>query len=184
MEEAKNVNNAQDKQNIKNVAGMNFSQEQLQEAIKIAIAQQQNNNVNEQQQKVKVDEPLTITTVSDLEKYAKGNVLKLPDFSDGQPFVARLRRPSLLMMAKNGDIPNSLLSTANELFSKGNGALDVDNKNMLKDICEVMNIICESALVEPTYQQIKDSGMDLTDSQKMAIFAYTQEGVKALSKFH
>lgn len=152
-----------------------LSEEQIKRITEIA------NNANVQVPKI--DETLTVTSLTDLERYAKGQVVRLPDFSEGQPFVARVRRPSLLVLAKSGKIPNSLLNTANELFSKGGNGLDSDNSNMLKDVSDVMEIICEAALVEPTYEQIKEKGMELTDEQKMALFSYSQQGVKALNNF-
>lgn len=123
------------------------------------------------------------TSVFDLQTYAKGTLVRFPDFAEGQPFVARVRRPSMLVMAKQGKIPNTLLASANELFSKGGNGLDIDSDSMLSDFYNITEIICEAALKEPTYQQIKDAGMDLSDDQLMAIFNYTQIGVKALESF-
>lgn len=128
-------------------------------------------------------EVMSVTTISDLQSYAKGTLVRFPDFAEGQPFVARVRRPSMLVLAKSGKIPNALLVSANELFSNGSGGMDSDNKDMLSEIYSIMEIVCESALKEPTYQQIKDAGMELSDNQMMAIFNYTQTGVKALESF-
>lgn len=128
-------------------------------------------------------EAMSTTSVFDLQSYAKGTLVRFPDFAEGQPFVARVRRPSMLVLAKQGKIPNTLLTSANQLFSKGGGGMDGDNENMLADIYSICEIICESALKEPTYQQIKDSGLELSDDQLMAIFNYTQTGVKALESF-
>lgn len=128
-------------------------------------------------------EAMSTTSVFDLQSYAKGTLVRFPDFAEGQPFVARVRRPSMLVLAKSGKIPNTLLNSANELFSKGGGGMDRDNENMLADIYSICEIICESALKEPTYQQIKDAGLELSDDQLMAIFNYTQTGAKALESF-
>ena len=43
---------------------------------------------------------VTVTTIYDLQEYSRGQIVKLPDFAEGQPFVARMRRPSLLFMDK------------------------------------------------------------------------------------
>lgn len=132
---------------------------------------------------VNCDQAMNITSLSDLQSYAKGTVVRLPDFSEGQPFVARLRRPSMLVLAKSGKIPNSLLNAAGELFAKGGGGMDTDNANMLGDMYGIMKIVCESALVEPTMKDIEDAGLTLADDQMMAIFNYTQTGVRALESF-
>lgn len=128
-------------------------------------------------------EDLKITSVSDLHAYGQGKVVRLPDFAEGQPFVARLRRPSMLVLAKQGKIPNALLASANTLFNEGGGGLDADNPNMLKDIFDVCEVIARAALMQPTYDEIVAAGVELSDNQMMAIFSYTQNGIKALESF-
>lgn len=132
---------------------------------------------------INCSEAMGTTSIFDLQTYAKGTLVRFPDFAEGQPFVARVRRPSMLVLAKQGKIPNTLLQSANELFQGGGAGMDGDNENMLADIYSICEIICESALKEPTYQQIKDAGLELSDDQLMAIFNYTQTGAKALESF-
>lgn len=125
----------------------------------------------------------SITTLADLQSYARGRIVRLPDFAEGQPFIARLKRPSMLVLAKSGKIPNTLLSSASELFAKGGAGMDVDNDSMLSDMYDIMHIICESALIQPSLAEIESVGLTLSDEQLMAIFNYTQNGVKALEPF-
>jgi hypothetical protein len=129
------------------------------------------------------EDAMNITSITDLQSYAAGTIVRLPDFAEGQPFVARIRRPSLLVLAKSGKIPNTLLTAAGELFSKGGAGLDADNTNMLSDMYDIMHIICESALIKPTLSEIEGVGLTLSDNQMMAIFNYTQTGIKALESF-
>lgn len=124
-----------------------------------------------------------VTTITDLQSYAKGTLVRLPDFAEGQPFVARLRRPSMLILAKSGKIPNSLLTTANQLFSGDATEGRENDEKMLADMYDVCRIICDSALVEPTLADIEGVGMQLSDDQMLAIFNYTQSGIKALESF-
>lgn len=127
---------------------------------------------------------LKITSFEDLKSYAAGDVVELPPFAQGRPFVARLTRPSMMELVKQGKIPNRLLKSANELFSNGiAGAFDEDKTDALSQLFEVIDVICAASFVEPTYQQIKDSGVKLTDEQLMFIFNYSQAGVKALESF-
>lgn len=121
-----------------------------------------------------------VTSISQLNEYAKGQLVELPSFGEGQPFFARLRRPSMLALAKSGKIPNSLLATANRMFDS---SLDNKNENMLKDFYTVIETILEAAFVEPTYQEIKDAGVQLSDDQLIFVFNYTQQGVRALDQF-
>lgn len=127
--------------------------------------------------------PLTITTLNDLQKYAQGNVVALPDFGEGQPFIARLKRPSMLALIKEGKIPNTLLTTANEIFQEGANSLDTADEESLKNLFGVLDVICQASLVSPTYDEIKQAGLELSDEQLMAIFAYSQQGIKALESF-
>lgn len=121
------------------------------------------------------------TSIQDLISYSQGQIVKLPDFSEGQPFYARLRRPSMLSLISNGKIPNSLVITANRLFN-GKG-MDDRNENSMNEVLQLLEVICESAFVEPSYKELKEAGVHLTDQQYMAVFNYTQEGVKALEPF-
>ena len=132
---------------------------------------------------VNCDQLMNITSVSDLQAYAAGVVVRFPDFTEGQPLIARVRRPSLLVLAKSGKIPNTLLTAAGELFAKGGSGMDSDNEKMLSDMYDIMHIMCESTLVQPTLAEIESVGLTLSDEQMMAIFNYSQAGVKALESF-
>lgn len=128
---------------------------------------------------------LNITSIDELKKIAEGEIVELPEFDNGHKFVARLKRPSMLSLVQTGKIPNSLLTQANDLFVSGPNAM-VSNKldeNMLKDMLDIIEIICNESFVEPTFNQIKDAGVQLTDEQYFFIFNYSQRGVKALENF-
>lgn len=131
---------------------------------------------------VSCTEEMNITSVSDLQSYAAGTVVRFPDFAEGQPLVARVRRPSMLVLAKQGKIPNALLKSASELFSKGGSGVKSD-ENTLSDLYDVCHIVCEACLVQPSLREIEGAGLQLSDEQIMAIFNYTQIGVKALDSF-
>lgn len=129
-----------------------------------------------------------VTSIDELKNYARGQVVELPSFGDGQPFIARLKRPSMLGLVKSGKIPNALLDSAKSLFEGGApGAMkskpnSVDD-NTMKQIFDVMDILCEESFVEPTYKEIKDAGIELTDEQLLFVFGYSQNGVKQLDSF-
>ena len=124
-----------------------------------------------------------ITTIHELQGYVGGKIVRLPDFAEGQPLVARVKRPSLLIMAKQGKIPNTLLGAAGELFTKGGSGVDADNTRMLGDMYDVCHLIAEASLVEPSLAEIESVGLELTDDQMMALFNYSQVGTKALESF-
>ena len=124
-----------------------------------------------------------ITSIDQLKLMSGGEIVKLPPFIQGQDFYAKLRRPSMLKLVQSGQIPNSLLRTANMLFSGGvNEELDKDDEFM-KDIFDLIDVLAEAVFVEPAWSELKQAGIELTDEQYMFIFNYTQEGVKALEPF-
>lgn len=125
----------------------------------------------------------TITSIEELRNYAQGDIVELPPFAEGRPFVARLQRPSMMALVKEGRIPNTLLIKANELFSDGLASLDEKDENALSQLFDLMDTICEASFVEPTYEQIKSTGIKLTDEQYLFVFNYSQAGVKALESF-
>lgn len=124
---------------------------------------------------------LNVTSIEELVKASQGTLVELPPFSADFPFVARLKRPSMLAMIKGGKIPNSLLLSANELFSKS--SWDVDDEKSLSNLFQIMDILCDACFVEPKYKDLKAAGVELTDDQLMFIFNYTQQGVEALRPF-
>lgn len=128
-------------------------------------------------------EELKLTSIEELKKYANGTVVELPSFSEGQPFVARLKRPSLLSMVKQGKIPNTLLVRANELFVQTGAGFDVEEENMMEQMFDVLELMASETFVEPTYDELKEAGIQLTDEQLMFIFNYAQQGVRALESF-
>jgi len=122
-----------------------------------------------------------ITSIDDLVKYQQGTMVELPAFAEGQPFIARLKRPSLLAMVKSKKIPNKLLTSANSLFA--GKELDVDNEDAMDNMFEIFDIVCDACFVEPTYQAMKDANIELTDDQYVAVFNYSQKGLDGLNAF-
>lgn len=122
-----------------------------------------------------------ITTLKELQGYAQGQVVELPAFAEGQPFVARLCRPSIINLAKSGKIPNSLLASANSLFTRGR--VTAKDEQALGQLYDILDVFCEACFLEPTYEEIKNAGITLTDEQLMFVFNYSQTGVRALESF-
>lgn len=128
-------------------------------------------------------ENIKVTSIDQLKIMSGGEIVKLPPFIQGQDFYAKLRRPSMLKLAQSGQIPNSLLRTANMLFSGGvNEELDRDDEFM-KDMFDLIDVLAGAVFVEPSWSELKQAGIELTDEQYMFIFNYTQEGVKQLEPF-
>lgn len=126
-----------------------------------------------------------VSSIAELQSYQNGAIVELPGYGEGQPFYARLRRPSLLGLIQAGKIPNDLLNSANALFDGGVSSIAsiTRDREALKKVFEVIEIICEATFVEPTYKELKDAGIKLTDEQMLFVFGYGQVGVQQLNSF-
>lgn len=120
---------------------------------------------------------MNITSLDILKEKAKGEMVELPGW-DEENLVCRVKRVSILGLASKGSIPNSLLTAATKVFTS-----KVDTNTSLKEICDVMKVIARETLVNPTYEQIEECGLTLTDEQLTALLNYSQQGVRALEKF-
>ena len=122
---------------------------------------------------------MAVTSLENLKKLSEGQEVELPGWDD-EPFICKLKRPSLLGLVEGGQIPNPLLNAAYFLFNGAKTQKDVLN---LKDQKEILDIVARAAMVEPTYQQLKDIGLELTDLQLLDIYNFTQLGVRSLISF-
>ena len=122
---------------------------------------------------------MAVTSIEKLKKIAQGQEVELQGW-DEEPFVCVLKRPSLLGLVENGDIPNPLLHAAYILFNGSDNPKDQVN---LKEANDLYRIIAKAAMVSPTYEQLEEIGLELTDMQLLEIYRFTQLGVKSLISF-
>lgn len=97
----------------------------------------------------------------------------------GETVEVELKRPSILALAAAGAIPNPLMKTARKLFYSG---ISPDGGDLAEE-GRVLLEIARAALVKPSFDELETAGIELTDEQLVAIFQYTQLGVKALDRF-
>lgn len=118
---------------------------------------------------------LVPTSIEAIQKIKREDVVELPAFLDGTPFVARLRRPSLFVMAKTGKFPNPLSAAVDELMS------NVQRPTTpVEERAKVLSIVARAAMVDPPFEAVEE----IIDSfQMMAIWEYVVNGVKALIPF-
>lgn len=115
---------------------------------------------------------MSVTSIEEIKKKAAIEV-ELPGW-DNKPFICKLKRVGVLGLASSGKIPNTLMSTAMGMFEK---KLDVKEPDDIKNMAEVINLFCKEAMVEPKYDEVQAVNL-LTDDQRLAIFDFTQDGVK------
>lgn len=176
---------------------LGVSQEQIEsmdkdrnKSIKEAVEAVTNQNIEDKkvinfanELKEATAKPLQATSIAEIKRQAGGEFVELPGFIEGEHFIVKLRRPSLLAMVRQGRIPNTLLNEATELFSNGTSTVGRNNENSLKEMMDVIEIICEASLIQPTWKELKDNDIELTDEQLMAMFSYSQRGIKGVEQF-
>lgn len=129
---------------------------------------------------------MQVTSLEQLQSMKRSEVVELPKFEDGTPLIVEIKKPNMMQLLAGGKIPNTLLSTAMEMFNGKTGEKMIkagDNFKDLKELVSMMEIIAEASLVTPKYEDLKKLNIDLTDDQLMAIMMYSQGGVKALENF-
>lgn len=135
-----------------------------------------------------------VTNLEQLRKIRTTEEAKLPPFVDGTPFTAELKKVSLIDMVKRGKVPNPILSammtvTGEDTKSKAKGESEngqniaaAMNENTAETFA-FMQAVAEECLVNPSYKDITENGVSLTDAQIMSIFSYAMSGTVTLSSF-
>ena len=113
-----------------------------------------------------------------LETIKTSQVVTLPGWC-GDTVEFELKRPSILALAASGAIANPLMKTARRLFYSG---VSPDGGDLAEE-GRVLLEIARAALVKPSFDELEEAGIALTDEQLVAIFQFTQLGAKALDRF-
>ena len=130
---------------------------------------------------------MQVTSLDQLKNIKINDIVELPAFSDGTPFVAELKKPNMLMLMANGHIPNTLLNVAMDIFQNGKGQETIDkalnDPKDLKVLTELLLVLAKACLVNPSFNQLQELGIELNENQLSAILTYAQGGVVALENF-
>lgn len=122
---------------------------------------------------------LKVISVREFRKKAT-RIIEIDGFEPGEKIAVRIKPASLLNLLMSGKLPNNLLGTVNDLFERTEKDKPMElfeqDENKIKDIMEIIDLVCEQSLVEPTFEEIKDV---ITDTQKMQIMAEAQGNVNA-----
>lgn len=107
--------------------------------------------------------------------------VEIPGWGVDDTFAVKLKNFNLLDVVSKGKIPNPLVGTVIGLF-KGKG-IDIKEAEGIKNLNEVTEFFCEICLVEPTFKELKENEIELTDDQKGIIYEFATEGPRALIPF-
>lgn len=129
---------------------------------------------------------MQITSLEQLKQIKVTEIIELPPFDDGTPLVVEVKKPNLMNLLTSGKIPNTLLKVATDMFNNRTGQVmekASEDIKTLKELVGMMEVLAEASLVNPTYKDIKNLNIQLTENQLMGILMYSQGGIKALEKF-
>ena len=129
---------------------------------------------------------MQVTSFEQLKNIKTSEIVELPSFEDGTPFIVEIKKPNMMQLITSGKIPNTLLKVAMDMFNGkvGEKLVKASESNAdLKELVGMMNVIAEASLINPTMKDIKKANVELSDDQLMGILMYSQGGVKSLENF-
>lgn len=132
---------------------------------------------------------MEVTSLEQLKNIKKTDIVELPSFEDGTPFVAELKKPNITALMIEGKIPNTLLTVASDMFQKGTAKAQktidkaIKEPKDLQEMFKLLDVMAKNCLVNPSYKDLEDIGIKLNEAQLSAILAYTQGGVIGLENF-
>lgn len=108
-------------------------------------------------------------------------VIDIPDFNGLDTIEIKVRRPRLMSMMTQGKIPNRLLGVASQaVIGNGFKYTSEDELEKAKQLAEWVEFYCEVCMVEPKYEEVKDT---ITDDQALAIYAWAVAPIDVLRSF-
>lgn len=128
------------------------------------------------------------TTLEELKQIAEGEVVAITGFVPDKSFNVRLKRLVLenFISDAGGNIPNKLIDKAEQIFynaelnAKGERKL---TKKEVKEIEELENHLLKAMMVNPTYEEVEESGLKLSTLQRQEILIYGFYNVDKLEPF-
>ena len=108
--------------------------------------------------------------------------IDIPDFNGIDNIEIKVRRPQLMSMMTQGKIPNKLLGIAAQAIINGGGfkSKSEDEVERAKELTEWIAFYCEICMIEPNYEEAKDT---ITDDQALSIYAWAVAPIDALRSF-
>lgn len=94
--------------------------------------------------------------------------------------TVRVKRPSFYYLIANKAALNPLIPELDKLFVKHDRS---SHKNAGSDFAKALICIARECLVEPTFSQLEEAGVELTSDQLTELSLYATEGAEYLRSF-
>lgn len=131
-------------------------------------------------------QPTSLQELKELAKQAQGEVIEIPGFSDTQVLKVKVKAVSLVELVQCDILPNPLLITINSIIhrqQKGELLKGKDAAMAKKNMEQFTEIVYKAALVEPSYKDFKDAGIELNLIQKRIIAEYSIGDTSTYNRF-
>lgn len=108
--------------------------------------------------------------------------IEIPSFDGLEDIKIKVKRPQLMSMMSQGKIPNHLLGIATKatLGNQVNKKETKDELEQAKDLAQWIEFYCTICMVEPSYEEVKDT---ITDDQALSIYAWAIAPIGTLRSF-
>ena len=122
---------------------------------------------------------MKITEIQELKAMGGTEIVELSGWGE-KPFVCQLRRVGMYEMMAHGSVPNPLMPVVQDLFMGMQRA-----KDGMQDAesARALLAVAEAAMVQPSYKEVTEAGIQLTDAQVLEIFFFATRGPAALAAF-
>lgn len=120
------------------------------------------------------------TSIEEMARQGGVREITLSGWDGENDITVKARRPSLYAMAAAGHIPNPLLPAADSLFMANGAAIQ---KSRFDDMAKMLDIIARETLVKPTFEELEQAGLTLTDTQYLEIYRFVIGGAASLERF-
>lgn len=117
-----------------------------------------------------------------IDKFKDNSVeIEIPDFDGLDTISIKVKRPQLMSMMTQGKIPNRLLGVAAKATTGNRSKKEKqDPIQEAKELAEWVEFYCTICMVEPKYEEVKDT---ITDDQALAIYAWAIAPIDVLRSF-
>ncbi|MGX4600243.1 hypothetical protein [Faecalimicrobium sp. JNUCC 81] len=131
-------------------------------------------------------QPTSLQELKALAEQTKGEVIEIPGFLDTQVLRVRVKPVSLVELTQCDLLPNALMLTVNDIIQKQQKGEMFSGKEAAvakKNMETFTDIVYKAALVEPSYKDFRDAGIELNLIQKRMIAEYAIGDVSTLNRF-
>lgn len=122
-----------------------------------------------------------ITSIQQICAQAAPEEVTLSGFKHDQEITVALHTPSLYALLAENALPNPLLPVVKKLFQEGPQAQNVAEPDA--GFANALRTIARETLVQPSFAELEESGVQLTDRQLLEICVYATRGPAGLAIF-